>query len=71
MSVLAPSFEQLAAWILQIEEALPAVDPTSRDALAALVAYAMQQQTAAQTLIRRVEQLERTRLMVVRSANGD
>lgn len=69
MSLLAPSFEQVAAWIVSIEEALPAVDPASRDALAALVAYAMQQQTTAQTLIRRVEQLERTRLMVVRSAN--
>jgi len=69
-SPLHLSFEAIAAHIVTLEEALPAVDPASRDALAALVANLMQERTGREALQRRVEQLERTRLMVVRSANG-
>ncbi len=69
MSALLLSESELAAHIVTIEDALPAYGQESRDALAALVAYALQQQTAAEVLVRRVEQLERRRLMVVRAAN--
>ncbi len=69
-SVLAPSFEQVAAWLETIREALPAVDSASREALDNIQALVIQRGTANEVLIRRVEQLERTRLVVVRSAGG-
>ncbi len=68
---LSPSIDSIAECVTIISDALPAHDPASRTALAQLVALVMQDRTAIEVLSRRVAQLERTRLMVVRSANGD